>query len=51
MQKYFIKFSFSLHHVEELVEIHEINFWFTQFRVRMTKLWLLEDRKMGLARF
>jgi len=44
MQKQFIKCSFSLHHIEELVEIHEIEFWFIQFEVRMTKLWLPEDR-------
>ena len=51
MQKYFIKCPFSLHHVEEPIEIHEIEFWFTQFRVRMTKLCLSKDCKTGQAEF
>jgi hypothetical protein len=38
-----------MHHVGELVEIHEIEFRFTQFRVQTTKLCLLKDRKMGHA--
>jgi len=50
MHKHFIKCSFWLHHVEELIKIHESSFG-SPFGVRMTKLCLSEDCKTGHVEF
>ena len=38
----YLKYLQGLHHCVELVEIIKMEFWFTQFGVRKTKLWPLQ---------
>jgi hypothetical protein len=50
MEIHMIKFPISQYIVEELIEIHQIEFWITQFGVPTRKLRLSEDRNTGQAR-
>jgi hypothetical protein len=41
----YLKWWIGVHHCKELIETHEIEFWFTQIRVHTIKLRLPEDCK------
>jgi len=45
-----LKCQIRQHHVEELVEMIEMDTWITQFEVRTEKLRLREDHRHGLVK-